>query len=559
MVQLGRQHNKLLVMNKLYGMVLFFLAISTHAQSTFTRYDYLQGKLTPLRSCFDVKMYDVTVKIEPQRKFISGVNKISFLVVNDFRKCQLDLFSIINIDSIVFEEKQVLFNRDSNAVYVDLGIKVKKGTLGMLSVYFSGNPLVAKKAPWEGGFVWSKDAANTDWVGLACEGIGASSWLPCKDHWSDEPDSMQMHLQVPSFLVGVSNGKLMGKAELNNGFTQYDWKVSNTINNYNISINVGAYIHIHDTYKAKFSPISEPLMLDYYVLSEHAIQAKEHFKQVSTMLEAFEKYFGPYPFWEDGYKLVETPYWGMEHQSCVAYGNDYTNNSYDFDFIIVHESGHEWFGNSLTANDPAEMWIHESFTTYSEALYVEYVMGYKKAQQYLTDQQSRIANKEPLVGPFDVNYHGQKDNDIYYKGSWMLHTLRSVIDNDTLWFSMIKELCTTYKKQQISTVQIIDFFSQRSGTKLNRFFEQYLYTNTLPVLEYKIEDRGERNLTVSYRWIHAVTGFNMPIKLTATKGVYETVTPTKNWQLIDLNYFNENDFNIEPHKYLIDIKKIKTN
>jgi aminopeptidase N len=185
-------------------------------------------------------------------------------------------------------------------------------------------------------------------------------------------------------------------------------------------------------------------------------------------------------------------------------------------------------------------------------------LGYTKAQQYLTDQLSRIANQEPLVGPFDVNYHGQKDNDIYYKGSWMLHTLRSVIDNDTLWFSMIKELCTTYKKQQISTVQIIDFFSQRSGTKLNRFFEQYLYTNTLPVLEYKIEDRGERNLMVSYRWINAVTGFNMPIKLTATKGVYETVTPTKNWQLIDLNYFNENDFNIEPHKYLINLNKIKT-
>ncbi len=534
-----------------FAFICFFTTIN--AQQPFTRYDYLHGKLTPLRTCFDVKHYDITLKVEPTQQHISGNNAISFLVVKDFQQLQLDLFSVMQIDSICFYGKKTSFTRDSNAVFVDLGIKVKKGSSGKLVVYFSGKPPMAKKAPWDGGFVWSKDAANTDWIGLACEGLGASCWLPCKDHWSDEADSMDMHLQVPSSLVGVSNGRLMGKVELENGFTQYNWKVRNPINNYNISVNIGAYTHLHDTYIQKDS---QELTLDYYVLSDNAAKAKEHFKQVPKMLEAFEHYFGAYPFGEDGYKLVETPYWGMEHQSCVAYGNDYKNNRYDFDFIIVHESGHEWFGNSLTANDPAEMWIHESFTTYSEALYVEYFMGYAKAQQYLKEQAKNIENKAPLIGPYDVHYHGRDDNDIYYKGSWMLHTLRSAIDNDTLWFNMIRELSTTFKKQNVSTAQIIAFFNARSGMKLDHFFKQYLYTASLPVFEYKIEDRGERNLVMSYHWVNMVKGFDLPVKLTATKGTYETVTPQKSWQLIDLNYFDENDFKIEPNKYLIEIRKI---
>lgn len=542
----------------LYFLLLLFCSLNINAQQKFTRYDYLHGKLTPLRTCFEVKHYDIKLKVEPAAKMISGSNTITFKVEKDFQKMQLDLFWVMQIDSMVFYGKRVLFTRDSNAVFVDLGIKIKKGALGKLKVYFSGHPPVAKKAPWDGGFVWTKDSSGMDWVGLACEGIGASCWLPCKDHWSDEADSMDMHLQVPGSLVGVSNGRLIGQKELGNGFTQYDWKVVNTINNYNISVNVGDYKLIHDTYYAKFNAMAEPLSLDYYVLTDNVPKAKAHFKQVHKMLEAFEKYFGPYPFWEDGYKLVETPYWGMEHQSCVAYGNDYNNNRYDFDFIIIHESGHEWFGNSLTAKDPAEMWIHESFTTYSEALFVEYFWGYDIAQQYLHDQRRNIQNKQPLIGVYDVNYHGRKDNDIYYKGSWMLHTLRSVIDDDTLWFSMIKELSLTFKKQHVTTAQLVTFFNKRSGRDLNRFFAQYLYNANLPVLEYKIEERKESNLTMSYRWIKIVGGFEMPVKLTATKGVYATVTPRKSWQLIDLNYFDEKEFKIQPDRYLIEIKKLTT-
>ncbi|MES2559418.1 MAG: M1 family metallopeptidase [Bacteroidota bacterium] len=542
----------------LYILFLVLLAANVQAQQKFTRYDYLHGKLTPLRTCFNVKHYDITLKVEPATKFISGSNTITFAVEKDFKKLQLDLFAALHIDSIVFYGKQLSYTRDSNAVCIDLGLKIKKGAIGKLRVYYSGNPPAAKKAPWDGGFVWTKDSSGKDWVGLACEGIGASCWLPCKDHWSDEPDSMDMHLQVPSALVGVSNGRLMGEKELSNGFTQYDWKVVNPINSYNISVNVGDYKRIHDTYTAKFNTMSEPLSLDYYVLFDNVQKAKSHFKQVHKMLEAFEKFFGTYPFWEDGYKLVETPYWGMEHQSCIAYGNTYNNNRYDFDFIIVHESGHEWFGNSLTANDPAEMWIHESFTTYSEALYVEHFLGYTTSLQYLHEQRRNIVNKEPMIGAYDVYYHGRKDNDIYYKGSWMLHTLRNVIDNDTLWFSMIKELSLTFKKKNVTTAQLIEFFNKRSGRNLNRFFDQYLHKASLPVLEYKIEESGDHNLTMSYRWTKMVRGFEMPIKLTATKGVFETVTPRKSWQLIDLNYFDEKEFKIQPDRYLIDLKKLTT-
>lgn len=523
----------------------------------FSKYEYLHGKLTPLRTCFEVKHYDITLKVQPERKYISGSNTITFQVVKDFQKMQLDLFPQIQVDSMSFFGKRVTYTRDSNAVFVNLGLKARKGGIGKLKVYFSGVPVMAKKAPWDGGFVWEKDSAHNDWVGLACEGMGASCWLPCKDHWSDEADSMDMHLIVPAQLTGVSNGRLMGQADLHDGYKQFDWKVSNTINNYNISVNVGKYEHIHDTYTAKFTPDLAPLDLDYYVLAYNKEKAQKHFKQTHKMLEAFEKYFGAYPFWNDGYKLVETPYWGMEHQSCIAYGNDYNNNRWGFDFIIVHESGHEWFGNSLSAVDPAEMWIHESFTTYSEALYVEYFMGYESSVKYLKEQKKNIENKEPMIGPYDVYYHGHKDNDIYYKGTWMLHTLRSVIDNDTLWFNMIKEFSLTYKKSHVTTAQLIDFFCQRSGKNLRPFFEQYLYRASLPVLEYKMEERGEGNLTMRYHWTNMVKGFEMPIKIAVTKGSFETVTPQKSWQVIDLNYFDEKDLKFQTDRFLFKVKKME--
>ncbi|MES2689637.1 MAG: M1 family peptidase, partial [Bacteroidota bacterium] len=322
----------------------------------YTKYDYLHGRLNKNRTWFDVTMYDITLKVTPSDKSITGSNRIYYKVIKPAKIMQLDLHGLIRVDSILYGNKKVRFSRDSSIILLKLPAQ-KKNAINSVTVFFGGNPLLAKKAPWDGGFVFLKDSSKRDWVGLACEGLGASAWLPCKDHLSDEADSMNMHLQVPDALTGVSNGRLAGWEKLNNGYTQYDWQVRYPINNYNITVNAGYYRHIKDEYRAQYNPINLPLTLDYYVLDYNYEKAKQHFMQVKGMMNCFEKYFGPYPFWNDGYKLVETPYWGMEHQSCVAYGNDYSNTRWDFDFIIIHESAHEWFGNSISANDPAELWL----------------------------------------------------------------------------------------------------------------------------------------------------------------------------------------------------------
>ncbi|MFI5222005.1 MAG: M1 family metallopeptidase [Bacteroidia bacterium] len=536
-------------------LILFSFQLAAQEKHSFTRYDYLHGKLTPLRTCFDVKHYDITIRIEPDKKFITARNIITFLVVTDFKKMQIDLFKNLKIDSMLLDEKSVSFTRDSNAVFVSLKEEVKKNELHKLAVYYNGNPVEAKKAPWDGGFVWAKDSSGTDWVGLACEGLGASCWLPCKDHLSDEPDSVRIRLIVPEKLVGVSNGKLVSAKRLKYGLAQYTWEVRNPINIYDITVNVGNYAHFREIYHSKINTIEQNLPLDFYVLKENERKAKDYLAtDVTNMLNCFELRFGAYPFWNDGYKMVETPYWGMEHQSCIAYGNNYKKNEYDFDFIIIHESGHEWFGNSLSCTDPAEMWIHESFTTYAEALFVECNYGYQSYLNYLRQQKKLIENKEPMIGPYDVYFHGRKDNDIYYKGTWVLHTLRSVIDNDSVWFALLIKLNQAFYKSNVTTKQIVNFFSENVHRDMTKFFEQYLFQTEIPELEYKIVDTGSK-LELHFRWKNTVSGFDMPIKATISKDIYDFIVPTKSWQIIDLNFFNPDDFKIQTEKFLIKLKK----
>lgn len=528
------------------------------AQSQFPQSEITLGKLTPIRTCFNVVHQDITVKVEPDKQFITVTNAITFLLEKESKTIQLDLFAHMNVIVVGYSDNALPFKRDSNTLLIDLPANFEKGKLYTILVMASGKPIVAKKAPWDGGFVWNKDENGNHWVGLACESLGASSWLPCKDHWSDEADSVDIHLSVPSNLVGVSNGKLLSTVDEQNGFTRYNWEVKNPINNYNITINIGKYSLIKDDYLSRLAN-EQPLSLDYYVLDYNEKTAKNYFKQTHKMLEAFEHYFGAYPFANDGYKLVETPYWGMEHQSCVAYGNNFKMNDWGFDFILVHESGHEWFGNSLTASDAGDMWIHESFTTYSEALYVEYWNDSKKAKEYLKEQRKNIENKSPMVGPYQVHFHNRTDNDIYYKGSWMLHTLRNAIDDDTLWFNTLRDFSTEYKKRVLSTKDVVDFFNKRTGKQWNWFYEQYLMNAEIPQFEYKIETKEDGRLTMIYRWSNTVHNFEMPIQVTVTKGKFETITPRKKWQLIDLNYFDEKDFQVKADSYLINIvKKVKS-
>lgn len=518
----------------------------------FSYSDYQHGRLTPLRTCFDVKGYEITLKVDPSQKFIQGKNSIEFYTLRDITSLQLDFNYRMLVEKIELEGKEQAYHRDSNVLVISFDKKLKKGNLRRLTVHFSGHPPEAQNPPWDGGFVWRKDAKGKDWVGLACEGIGASCWLPCKDHLSDEADWMSMHLQVPDSLIGVSNGKLIGEMDLLNGWRQFDWKVSYPINNYNITVNIADYAHLHDQYFADNGGI---LNLDYYVLKGNEEEARKHFKQVPVMLKYFGQYFGEYPFWNDGYKLVETHYWGMEHQSCVSYGNNFKNNRYGFDFIIVHESGHEWFGNSVSCTDPADMWIHESFTTYLESMFVEATQGREKAREYLLEQHKNIKNKEPMIGVYDVYFHKRKDNDIYYKGSWMLNTLRHTLNNDTLWFNTLYSLSQHFKRKIISSKEIERYLSKRSGYNFEPLLKQYLYYPHLPVFEYRLIRKNDR-LQLRYRLKANVKKLELPILITVSKNHFETLIVSSSWKTIDLTFSNKSDFKVNVNDVLVGVKEV---
>lgn len=510
-------------------IIIFFIgsSFSTVAQNQqFSRADSLRGSLNEFRNVFDVKYYNLQLRIIPEQRYITGSNTIHFLVKNDFRRIQLDLFDNLKIDSVIFKGQTLRFKREGNAFFVDFPDTQKKGDVGAVTVHYQGKPIVAERAPWDGGFVWARDSLFQPWVGVACEGIGASLWWPNKDHLSDEPDSMQISLEVPEGLMAVSNGNLKKKSELPDNFVRFDWFVSYPINNYNVTANIADYAHIQDTYENKKG---EKLDLDYYVLAYNEAKARDHFKQVHKMLACFEESYGPYPFWKDGYALVETPYWGMEHQGAIAYGNEYQNNEFDFDFIIIHESAHEYWGNSVSVKDHAEMWIHEAFTTYAETLYLECRDDYDTSVAYLMTQKPKIVNELPIIGPLGVNYSGWQDADMYYKGAWMLHSMRNTLNNSALWQATIKSLYKEFAMSQPDSEDIIDYMVTETGYDLEPIFDLFLNYTVVPKLEYRFtKEKGTKRM--EYRWNTPVNGFNMAMKIKSDDQAYKLIYPTDEWQ-----------------------------
>ena len=529
----------------------------------FTYADTLRGALRPERTCFDVTFYDLDVKVDIDKKFISGTCEIQFLAKEDFKTLQIDLFQNMKIKQILCKGEELLYKREANAVFINCPLQ-KKGEQGTIKVIYEGNPVTAIRPPWDGGFVWSSDKKGKPWVGVACEGLGASCWWPCKDHLSDEPDSVAIHVTSPSDLFCVANGNLRKKQDLGNGNTRFDWFVSYPINTYNVTLNIADYYRLSDTYTSKKD--STTLDLEFYCLSYNVDKAKKQFTQVKPMLEAYEYYFDKYPFWRDGYCLVETSYLGMEHQGAIAYGNQYMRGylggmipkDMDWDYIIIHETGHEYWGNSISCNDHAEMWLHESFTTYMESLYVEYTTGYPDAVRYLVNQREDIGNKNPIIGPMDVNFDDWEGSDMYYKGAWILHTLRNTIDDDKIFFSMLKSFYQKNKISNVTTKQFIDYVNTYTQKDYTSFFYQYLYTAKIPVLEYKIEKkRRAKDIQVSFRWKAEVENFDMPIKIGIASD-WKTVTPkTNKWQRISLKNTSEKDFDVATQLFLIDVKEVK--
>lgn len=523
----------------------------------FTLQDTLRGSLRPERTCYDVYYYDLEIQVDIAKKYIAGTNTIYYTAKSDFQTLQIDLFENMNIKKITLEGKTLDFKRVGNATFVKFPPQ-KAGTKNAFSIQYDGKPIEAATPPWDGGFVWRKDKQGKPWVGVACEGMGASCWWPNKDHLSDEPDSMSIKIAVPENLFCVSNGNLRKKQPIGNGYTRFDWFVSYPINNYNVTLNIADYARLTDTYTAKDGTT---LDLEFYCLPYNVDKAKVQFQQVKPMLEAYEHYFGKYPFWNDGYCLVETDYLGMEHQGAIAYGNQYKRGylggsipaDMNWDYIIIHETGHEYFGNSLSCTDHAEMWLHEAFTTYMEALYIEYTMSYADAVRYLMLQRHNIMNVTPIVGPLGVNFDHWTGSDMYYKGSWVLHTLRTTINDDAVFFAMLRGFYEQHKINFVTTKDFITYVNNYTKKDFTPFFKQYLYTPKLPKLEYYVSaKRKEKNSILYYRWANVVDDFRMPIKV-GNPQHYKTITPTSTWQKIVLNDCTTKEFNIAQQLFLIDI------
>ena len=442
---------------------------------------------------------------------------------------QIDLQPPMKITRITKDGISQKFTRDGNAWFVKLNAKQKKGEINYLTVEFEGKPKIGKRLPWNGGVNWGPDKDGNPFIVTANQGDGASLWWPCKDHSYDEPDSMLISVTVPEPLVNVSNGRLRKLEKNADGTATSHWFVSNPINNYGVNINVGNYVHFGEKYKGEKGSLD----CDYWVLAYNLEKAKEHFKQVPQMLEAFEHWFGPYPFYEDGFKLVEVSYPGMEHQSSVTYGNGYKNGyggndvsktgyGMKFDFIIIHESGHEWFANSITNYDVADMWIHESFIAYSENLFVDYFWGKEASAAYCRGTRLNISNDRPIIGFYGVNKEGS--GDMYSKGANMLHTLRQIIDDDQKWRQILRGLNQEFYHQTVKSEQIENYIAKQTGLDLKPFFDQYLRDTRIPTFEYALV-----NGKLQYRWANCVKGFQMKLKVKINEQVH-WLTPSQKWQ-----------------------------
>ena len=495
---------------------------------TFTRQDTLRGSITEQRAWWDLTFYHLEVSVFPSDSSLQGKNTIQYRVIHEKQVMQIDLQAPMVIEKVEHNGLNLSFEKDGNAWFIKFPEKQKTGSLEEIQVYFKGKPKVSARPPWDGGVTWKKGKNGKDIVATTCQGDGASLWWPCKDHMYDEPDSMLISVTVPPGLMDVSNGRLRAVKEQENGWKTFHWFVGNPISNYVVNLNIADYVHFSEKYQGEKGLLD----CDYYVYPENLEKAKEHFKQVPKMLEAFEHWFGPYPFYEDGFKLVEVPYPGMEHQSSVTYGNGYANgfggrdlsntgHGFKFDFIIIHESGHEWFANSITYKDIADMWVHEGFTAYSENLFLDYYFGKEASEEYVIGTRENIQNDRPIIGIYDVNYTGSTDK--YYKGANMLHSLRQIVDDDEKWRQILRGLNEKFYHQIVTSLQIEQFLSEKIGRDLSAFFDQYLRDIRIPVFEYFYKD-GK----LIYRWGNCVTGFDMPLKITLDGKAF-WLQPTTSW------------------------------
>ncbi|MCK0130738.1 M1 family metallopeptidase [Flavobacteriaceae bacterium F08102] len=517
-----------------FAFIIFVLSYQAWSQDTaFTEQDTLRGSITPERAWWDLNYYHLDIQVFPKTKFIKGKNTVRYTVIDTAKELQIDLQTPLLLTKAIQNGQELKIRHHGNAHFISLVEDQKIGTTKEVTVYYEGNPREAVNAPWDGGFSWKKDKNGNDFIATSCQGLGASAWWPNKDHMYDEVDSMDISVRIPDHLMNVSNGRLIRIDKHDDHTLTTHWQIKNPINNYGINVNIGDYVSFSEVYNGEKGPLD----MTYYVLRDNLEKAKIQFKDATRMMEAFEHWFGPYPFYEDGYKLVEVPYLGMEHQSSVTYGNQYENGylgrdlsgsgwGLKFDFIIIHESGHEWFANNITNKDIADMWIHESFTAYSESLFVDYFYGKEAASAYATGTRKNILNDRPIIGHYHVNKSGS--GDMYYKGANMLHTLRQIVNDDERWRQILRGLNKTFYHQTVTTQEIENYLSKEIGLDLQGFFDQYLRSVNIPVFEYHIQ-----NKELKYRWANTVDNFAMPLKIMSEKSTW--LYPTTQWQTTPIN------------------------
>ena len=498
----------------LFGILVLLMLLhnkSISQEYKFTKQDTLRGSITPERAWWDLTYYHLDIAVDLDNKFINGSNTIEYKVLEPNKKLQVDLQSPLRITKVEQNGKELTFSSEGSAHFINLIDKQRKGKINSVKVYYEGNPKEAVRAPWDGGLSWTKDSNGKHFAATSCQGIGASIWWPNKDHMYDEVDSMLISVNVPKGLKNISNGRLTKIEEFEDTNT-YHWYVSNPINNYGVNINIGDYVEFSEVYEGEKGKLD----MIYYVLRDNIERAKTQFKDAVKMMDAFEYWFGPYPFYEDSFKIVEVPYLGMEHQSSITYGNKYmkgylgrdlsrTGWGLKFDYIIIHEAGHEWFANNITYKDIADMWIHESFTTYSENLFLDYHYGKEASSEYVIGTRAGISNSAPMIGPYGVN---QRGSDIYSKGANVLHTIRQIANSDEKWRMILRGLNKDFYHQTVETKQIENYISDKMGYDLSTFFEQYLRTTNIPVFEYKLNDG-----LLEYKWTNVVDDFKMPIEV----------------------------------------------
>ncbi|WP_282776243.1 M1 family metallopeptidase [Phaeodactylibacter xiamenensis] len=515
------------------ALIFLFLLLPVFLAAQFDRQDTLRGSVTPERAWWDLTYYHLDIEVDPAKRTIEGRNTVQYRVLEPGKRMQVDLQPPMALRGAVQNGQPLEYSRDGNVYYIQMPQSLKAGQVYELVLEYGGKPRVAVRAPWDGGLSWDEDENGNPFVATSCQGEGASLWWPCKDHMYDEPDSMLISVRVPDTLVEVSNGKLLSVEKNEDGTHTFHWYVDNPINNYGVNVNIGDYVHWSETYAGEKGALD----CNYYVLRGNLDKAKSQFRQVPMMLEAFEHWFGPYPFYEDGFKLVEVPYLGMEHQSSVTYGNKYQNGylgmdlsgtgwGQKFDFIIIHEAGHEWFANNITYKDIADMWVHEGFTAYSENLYLDYHYGSEASADYVIGTRKAIMNDRPVIGDYDVNHAGS--SDMYYKGANMLHTIRTLLGDDEKWRSILRGLNKDFYHQTVTTKQIEEYLIEKSGLDLQPVFDQYLRDTRIPVLACKWE-KGK----LSYRWEQTISGFDMPVTL-LHKGEPVVLKPDTEWQRINL-------------------------